>query len=228
MRHCWIVGTDTDVGKTFITTIYMRYLQKKGVKVIPYKPIQTGLVEKNGISYYHDTTYYVNYSLHPLEVESINSYSFPFPASPHYAAELEGIEIKEETIYSTIDRLIKNVDFVLCEGAGGLYVPLQSNSNITFLDVIKKSSLPVILVAHSKLGTINHTLLSVHSLQSKNIEIMGIILNRFGGSSLERDNLHTLKRFLPNIPLITVEENRSIESFDDEYFFERLMAHDIR
>lgn len=228
MRHCWIVGTDTDVGKTFITTIYMRYLQKKGLKVIPYKPIQTGLVEKNGKTYYHDTTHYLNYSLQSLDADSINSYSFPLPASPHYAAEIEGKTIKEETIYSTLNQLKKNFDVVLCEGAGGLYVPLHSNSTITFLDVIEKSSLPVLMVAHSKLGTINHTLLSVHVLQSRNIEIVGIVLNKFGGSSLEIDNLYTLKRFLPNIPLITVAENQTVNSFEDEYIFERLMTHDLR
>lgn len=228
MQHFWVVGTDTDVGKTFITTLFMRYLQKRGLKVTPYKPVQTGEMERNGQPYYHDTTNYLEYSLHPLAIESINTYSFPVPASPHYAAELAGETIQEDSILIVINQLKLEYDTVICEGAGGLYVPLHSDTSITLLDVIQQSTLPVILVAHPKLGTINHTLLSVNALKARGIDLLGIVINQYGHSALEEDNIATLKRFIPDTPFVIVEANRTIESFDDEVIFERLMTRDIQ
>lgn len=228
LQHFWVVGTDTDVGKTFITTILMRYLQKQGLKVTPYKPVQTGEIERNGHRYYHDTSSFLDYSLHPLAIQSINTYSFPVPASPHYAAELAGERIKEDKILNEIHQLQKEYDTVICEGAGGLYVPLHSDTSVTLLDVIQKSKLPVILVAHSKLGTINHTMLSVNALKEREIDLLGIVFNQFGRSALEEDNIATLERFIPDIPFAVAEVNRTIESFDDESIFERLMTRDIQ
>lgn len=228
MQHFWVVGTDTDVGKTFITTLLMRFLQKQGLKVIPYKPVQTGELENNAQSYYHDTTSFLEYSLHPLAEELINTYSFPVPASPHYAAEIAGEAIDEERILNAIHQLKQNYDTVICEGAGGLYVPLHSETTLTLIDVVKQSKLPVILVAHSKLGTINHTLLSVNALRARGIELLGIVVNQYTQSALEKDNIATLQRFIPDLPFAVVEGNRTIESFDNESIFERLMTRDIQ
>lgn len=226
MQHFWVVGTDTDVGKTFITTLFMRYLQKQGHKVIPYKPVQTGEVSDKGRYYYHDTTSYLDYSLQPLVEEALNTYSFSIPASPHYAAELEGETIKEDRLLKAIDMLKLEYDTVICEGAGGLYVPLQSDTTLTLLDVIQQSALPVILVANTKLGTINHTLLSVEVLKARNIDLLGIVFNQFEQSALEKNNIDTIRRLI-DVPTLVIEDNRTIESFDDESVFERLMTHDI-
>ncbi|MFC5560109.1 dethiobiotin synthase [Ureibacillus thermophilus] len=227
MNHFWVVGTDTDVGKTFITTLMMRYLQRTGYKVVPYKPVQTGEVKIGDKTYYYDTTTYLNYSLQPLSPESINSYSFPVPASPHYAAELEGEWISGATILNKINQLMKEYDAVICEGAGGLYVPLQPHTTLTLLDIIQRSKLPVVLVTHPKLGTINHTLLSLGALNSRGIEVLGIVINRFGHSPIEENNIQTLQRFIPDKPFVVVEENRTIDSFDEEMIFERLIKRDL-
>lgn len=227
MNHFWVVGTDTDVGKTFITTLMMRYLQRTGYKVVPYKPVQTGEVKIGDKTYYYDTTTYLNYSLQPLSPESINSYSFPVPASPHYAAELEGEWISGATILNKINQLMKEYDAVICEGAGGLYVPLQPHTTLTLLDIIQRSKLPVVLVTHPKLGTINHTLLSLGALNSRGIEVLGIVINRFGHSPIEENNIQTLQRFIPDKPFVVVEEYRTIDSFDEEMIFERLIKRDL-
>lgn len=227
MKHFWVVGTDTDVGKTFITTLMMRHLQRKGLKVSPYKPIQTGAIEKEGKYYYHDTNSYLNYSLHSLCEKKINSYSFPIPASPHYAAEQAGEIIDAKRILQNINQLKKEYDIVICEGAGGLYVPLHIHTSLTLLDVIEHSKLPVVLVARSKLGTINHTLLTIDALKARGITLTGIVINQYEHSPLEKDNIATLQRFNPNIPIVIVEGKRSIESFDRENIFERLMKGEL-
>lgn len=226
MQHFWVVGTDTDVGKTFITILFMRHLQMQGHKVIPYKPVQTGEVENKDHYYYHDTTSYLQYSLQPLAKRALNTYSFRIPASPHYAAELEGETIKEDKFLKAIDQLKLDYDTVICEGAGGLYVPLHSDTTLTLLDVIQQSALPVILVANTKLGTINHTLLSVEALQARNIALLGIVFNQFEQSAQEKNNIDTIRRFTA-VPSVIIEANRTIESFDDESIFERLMNNDI-
>lgn len=227
LDHFWVVGTGTDVGKTFITTLMMRYLQRKGLKVVPYKPVQTGAVKKGNKTHYSDTTTYLTYSLQPLSPDDINSYSFPTPASPHFAAELEGEWISGAQILNKIDHLTKEYDVVICEGAGGLYVPLQPYTSLTLLDIIQRSKLPAVLVTRSNLGTINHTLLSLEALKSRGIELLGIIVNQYEHSPIEKSNVQTLQRFIPSIPFVIVEGNRTIESFDDETIFERLMKREL-
>jgi dethiobiotin synthetase len=227
LNHFWVAGTDTDVGKTFITTLIMRYLQRKGLKVVPYKPVQTGAVKKGDITYYYDTSTYLNYSLHPLSPESINSYSFPVPASPHYAAELEGEWISGAQILNKISHLTKEYDAVICEGAGGLFVPLQPHTALTLLDIIQRSKLPVVLVTPSKLGMLNHTLLSLDALNTRGIEVLGIVINQYKNSPIEQNNVQTLRRFIPDKPMVIVEGNRTIESFDGEMIFERLITVEL-
>ena len=85
-RHFWIVGTDTDIGKTLVTTYFMRYFQNKGENVIPYKPVQPGIIVENSRQYYGDISFYQSFSEGTLVEEHSNSYSFKEPASPHYAA----------------------------------------------------------------------------------------------------------------------------------------------
>lgn len=226
MQHFWVVGTDTDVGKTFITTLFMRHLQMQEKKVFPYKPVQTGEIFDKNRSYYHDTTSYLEHSLQPLNKELLNTYAFPVPASPHYAATLEGQIIQVDKIITAIEQLKLACDTVICEGAGGLYVPLQSDTILTLLDVIEKSALPVLLVATTKLGTINHTLLSVEALQSRNIDLLGIVFNQFEHSVLEKNNIDTIRRFV-KVPTVVIEANSTIERFDNESIFEGLMTYGV-
>ncbi|HZG70498.1 MAG TPA: dethiobiotin synthase, partial [Chondromyces sp.] len=178
----WVAGTDTDVGKTLVTTYLMRYFQAKGKNVTPYKPVQTGIISGELIEYYGDTEFYRSFSEKPLVEEHLNSYSFREPASPHYAAMLEGTVIEEEVILQHIKQLKSLYDYVICEGAGGLYVPLNEQRNYHFLHLIQQSQLPVVLVARTKLGTINHTLLSVEVLKMNGIPIAGIVFNGFEGT----------------------------------------------
>lgn len=226
MQHFWVVGTDTDVGKTFVTTLFMRELQKTGITVTPYKPVQTGLVEDSGKGHYQDTTSYIEYSLYSLDNDSLNTYSFPVAASPHYAAELAGQRIDEKLVLQTIENLKVKFETVICEGAGGLFVPLHLNTKRTLLDVVEQSNLPVVLVASTKLGTINHTLLSIEALQARGISVLGIVFNQFNQTPLEQNNIETIRRFT-GLPSVVIEANSTIESFTDVPVLEGLMSNEV-
>lgn len=205
--YFWVVGTDTDVGKTFVTTTIMSDLQRKQKSVIPYKPIQTGVTTSST----SDTTVYQKYSAKTLDEQHINSYSLKLPASPHYAAQLEGEVIDEQRILDHIRQLKTLYDVVICEGAGGLYVPIDEGREIYFIDLIKQSKLPVLLVARTTLGTINHILLSIEALKKNGIRVLGIVMNGNEGTDLERNNIETIKK-LCNIPMIVLPK---VQQFED-------------
>lgn len=227
-QHFWIVGTDTDIGKTLVTTYFMRYFQAKGENVIPYKPVQTGIIVENTKQYYGDTAFYQSFSEANLVEEHLNSYSFKEPASPHYAAMLEGSVIKEEVILQHIKQLKSMYDYVICEGAGGLYVPLNEQRNYHFLHLIQQSQLPVVLVARTKIGTINHTLLSLEALKMKDISIVGIVFNAFEGTEMERENIRAIGQ-ITNLPSLVIPKLENLSDLkelqiENTEFLERLLS----
>ncbi|MEK5232386.1 dethiobiotin synthase [Lysinibacillus sp. FSL K6-0232] len=228
--HFWVVGTDTDVGKTVVTTLLMRQLQQEYLQVIPYKPVQTGEVCVNGHGYYEDTAMYQKYSLQTLKEEHLNSYSLREAASPHFAAQLEGQQIEVDKLLQHIEELQQSYEVVICEGAGGLFVPLDSEKRTTFLDVIVRSQLPVVLVTRTALGTINHTLLTMEALQARQIEVLGIVFNGYTGSVLEQDNINTILTYHPVpyaiIPSLQDSAQLVAYAIKTTSLFERLYAYE--
>lgn len=232
IQHFWVVGTDTDVGKTCVTTLLMRQLQSQGLRVTPYKPVQTGEVIEVGHVYYYDTTMYETYTLQPLERASLNNYSFKEPASPHFAAQLEGKQINPKHILQQLKRLQQDVDVVICEGAGGIFVPLDAKGEVTLLDVIAQSQLPVVVVTHTKLGTINHTLLTLEVLQARGIEVLGMVFNGDTGSAMEKNNIEMILQHHPK-PYAVIPQYKEFSNVMDHpitntSLFERLYPHDTK
>lgn len=230
MQHFWVVGTDTDVGKTIVTTMLMCHLQKQGLKVSPYKPVQTGEVYENGRGYYHDTAMYEKYSLQKLQQEHLNSYSFREAASPHFAAQLEGQQIDVNELLLRIQLLQASYDVVICEGAGGLFVPFTAPHGMTLLDVIISSKLPVVLVTRTSLGTINHTLLTIEALRSREVDVLGIVFNGNTGSSMEQDNIQTILQYHP-LPYAIIPKLQNLSQLMDyamthTTLFERLFNYE--
>jgi len=150
----FITGTDTDVGKTLVSSWLCLHSDYKY-----FKPIQTGNTEET------DTEKVKKLGI--LTHEEI--YSYKEPLSPHLAARLENDEINMQNII-----LPKENDLIV-EGAGGVLVPI--NKSHLMVDLMCKFSLPIILVARSALGTINHTLLSIEALRARKLNILGVILN---------------------------------------------------
>ena len=175
-----ICGTDTDIGKTLISSFFV-----KGLNSFYWKPIQSGIESQTDSQTVEE--------LAQLSKEKIikEAYVFTKPLSPHWAAEIDKKNINLDKL-----RLPKVQSSLIVETAGGLMVPITRN--FLQIDQIKQWNLPVILVCKSSLGTLNHTLLSIEALKRRNIEILGLVVN--GEKHL--DNPKTIVEF-SGIPLIT-------------------------
>tara|TARA_B100000700_G_C14936452_1_gene804574 strand:+ start:627 stop:1289 length:663 start_codon:yes stop_codon:yes gene_type:complete len=178
-RGLIICGTDTDVGKTVISSLLVQ-----GLNAIYWKPIQSGI--ESGTD-----TDRVRQLLNLSQERWIPEvYKFKTPVSPHWAAEIDN-----ETVNPNLLQIPNINKPLIIETAGGLMVPL--NRQFLQIDQLKNWGLEVLLVARSGLGTLNHTLLSIEALRKRDIKIIGLILN----GTLHKDNPKTLEEF-GGIPVI--------------------------
>lgn len=194
-RKIFITGTDTDVGKTFISAL----LYKKW-STSYWKPIQTGLDSDDG------DTKNVKKLIGKDLITAPPTFEYQLPLSPWRACVLEqrdSIDIEKITVP---EKLIQDSNRpLIIEGAGGVFVPITENLITT--DLIKQLDCPVIIVARSELGTLNHTLLTIEHLKQRNVKILGVILN----GDLNLDNAETLRKFGVNI----ICQIPKAESLDD-------------
>ena len=168
-----ICGTDTDVGKTIVSSFFVQ-----GLKGIYWKPIQSGTEEGT------DTKTVCNLlNLEPNRYIS-ERYKFKAPVSPHWAAEQESGFIEPGNL-----KLPDLDELIIIETAGGLMVPL--NRDWLQIDQLKVWGAPIILVARTGLGTLNHTLLSLEALRNRDLDVLGIVLN----GPPHKDNPKTLEQF---------------------------------
>ena len=155
----FVTGIGTEVGKTVISAILTEALQADY-----WKPVQAGNLEFTDTDQVRELVSNGKSIFHP------EAYRLKLPASPHYAAEQEGINISLDDI-----SMPQTDNHLIVEGAGGLLVPLSQSDLI--IDLITRFAIPVVLVSRHYLGSINHTLLSIEVLKSRGIEVLGIIFN---------------------------------------------------
>lgn len=174
-RVYFVSGIDTDAGKTIATGYISRALLSEGVKVVTQKLIQTG---NHGIS--EDIRVHRQIEGRDLLPEDLDQTTNPliytYPCSPHMAIAIDGKEPRYDLARASTRKLAVSFDKVLLEGAGGLMVPLTL-SRLT-IDYAKEEGLPVILVTTAKLGSINHTILSLEALQSRGIPLAMLVYNQ--------------------------------------------------
>ncbi|MFN9644897.1 MAG: dethiobiotin synthase [Cyanobacteriota bacterium] len=172
-----IAGTDTDVGKTVVSALVVQ-----GLGARYWKPVQSGLAEGSDSERVRE--------LLGLPAERIlpEAYRLQAPVSPHWAAERDGVVIDPAAL-----ALPAVTGPLVVECAGGLLVPLRRDGGAGALqiDQIVRWGLPVLLVARSGLGTLNHTLLSLEAMRQRAIPVLGLVLN----GSLHPDNPRTLEAF---------------------------------
>ncbi len=156
----FISGTDTDVGKTVAAAVFMAGLPG----ACYWKPVQSGVSEGSDTEFVRRVTGLAHDRFFP------ETYRLDAPLSPHAAAALEGVSIE----LSAFD-LPESSGPLVVEGAGGLMAPLNRDALMT--DLMKHLGLPVLLVARSGLGTINHTLLSLEQLRREQIPVLGVVMN---------------------------------------------------
>lgn len=190
-----IGGIDTDAGKSIVTGLLARYLLHQQKKVCTLKLVQTGCEGLADDIKLHRQL--MGQELSEYDRQGITCpYIFPFPASPCLAAKLAGRTIEEETLDNALATLREHFQWVLVEGAGGLLVPL--NEHLLLLDYFAKKQLPLLLVTSPRLGSINHTRLSLEAIRARGIELLGLVYNLHGNHPPEivQDTMYECRKAL--------------------------------
>jgi len=189
MKPLFVTATDTDIGKTYVCAGLAYALKKSGIDVGIMKPFACGVKQKIGFSS-NDLTILTNAAMVDDAEDIINPFFFPIPASPYTAAKNLGVKIDVEHVMECFRKLDEIHDIVLVEGIGGIMTPILKDYAI--IDLIKDLMANTIIVTSSKIGTVNHTVLTCNMCKNMNIPIKGLIINNFDSTGypipeLERD-----------------------------------------
>ncbi len=175
-KKIFVTGIDTDAGKSYCTGYIARKMMDEGLKVITLKPVQTGCDEWAEDILTHRRI--MGIPMQPRDLDHTTApIIFSYPASPHLAAEKDGGKIDVALIDQAAERLAEEYDVVLIEGAGGLMVPLTRE--LLTIDYVAERQWPVMLVTNARLGSINHTLLSLEAITARGIEVHSVVYNEF-------------------------------------------------
>ena len=192
MSVLFVSGIDTDIGKTYATGIIAKSLMQQGVNVITQKLVQTGVSvnsDSGEMNIADDIVTHRQLMGIPLQPCDIDSSTCPYryekPASPHLATRLSGGVLDPELITSATKRLQAEYDLVLLEGAGGLLVPITEQ--LLTLDYIAAQGYPIVLVTSGRLGSINHTLLSLEAIKARGLSVHSIIYNHIHDNAAQTD-----------------------------------------
>ncbi|MGE8539405.1 MAG: dethiobiotin synthase, partial [Acinetobacter sp.] len=192
----FVSGIDTGIGKTYTTGFLAKSWNEQGIRSITQKLIQTGNTDVSEDIEQHRMI--MGCGLLPEDHDKLTMPEiFSYPASPHLAAELDGRAINFENIQQATTVLAEGYDRVLLEGAGGLMVPLTRD--VLTIDYIAQQQYPVILVTSGRLGSINHTLLSLELLKQREVVLYALAFNHADDhqdQTIAMDTIQYLKAYL--------------------------------
>jgi dethiobiotin synthetase len=201
-RGVFITGTDTEVGKTVVSTALARALVGAGHRVAVMKPIAAGAESTPEGLRNADALQLMAAANVRARYEMVNPYCLPLPASAHIAAAKAGISLETRVIARAFDQLAALSDIVIVEGAGGWYAPTGETE--TMADLAAVLDLPVVMVVGLRLGCLNHALLTAHAVETGGQWLAGWIANhvqpRFDHAA---ENLATLEARL-SAPLLDI------------------------
>lgn len=191
-----VTGTDTGVGKTFITSGLIRFARSKGMDVVGMKPICTG---DNS-----DVRQLLDASGGSEQEQIINPIWYRTPVAPYTASIIEDRQIDLDAIRRAFERLAKHHSNVLVEGSGGIAVPILTNYD--YRDIARDLGLSVIVVAANRLGVLNHVRLTIEAIQVAGLNCTLVVLNVVNPDSdlSQSTNLSVLKN-LVNVPVLGIE-----------------------
>ncbi len=175
-----VLGTNTEVGKTFISAALAYAFRERGIEAVVFKPVETGepdseLLKKMGVG-----------------VNSV--YRFKTPATPMLAAELEGEKIDIEHLIEECRNVLKSHEYVIVEGVGGVASPIWKNFDSS--DLVASLGIRSLLVSLNTLGSLTSVITSAKYLEMKGVELSAVILNRSDDSFICKTNTEILKEFL--------------------------------
>jgi dethiobiotin synthetase len=200
-RGVFVTGTGTEVGKTVVAATIARTLAGDGLRVAVFKPAVTGLDE--GVETDHQLLRRASGS-NQSDAE-IAPYRYGPPASPHLAAALAGEEIDPQRLRDAAAAAAEGAEALVCEGVGGLLVPLSSSYLVR--DLAADLGYPLVVVASPGLGTINHTLLTLEAARAGGLDVVAVVLTPWpqGPDGIEGSNRETIG-LLGGVPVLTLPQ----------------------
>ena len=192
----FITGTDTGIGKTWVTQALMAGFISQGKKTLGMKPVASGCQQTPEGLRNEDALAIQSAASWRLEYSRVNPYAFEPAIAPHIAAAEAGVELSLESMARQAQQLRAKCDVLVVEGVGGWLVPLDAKSTVA--DLARCLELPLVLVVGMRLGCLNHALLSAESIMASGLPFLGWIANCIEPEySRAEENLQTLKERMP-------------------------------
>ena len=193
MKSIFITGTDTGIGKTVFTCALANLMKNSNIDVGVMKPFATGIPQKTGFQS-EDVALLAKYSDTSDSESLINPYFFPIPTSPYQAAKKLGKIIDLNLVMTSFEKLQSSHDVVLVEGIGGILTPILKDYFVA--DLIKDLNLDTVIVSGTRMGSVNHTLLTLNLCKKYGIGASGLIINQIDTDGYDvnelEDNLASL------------------------------------
>ncbi len=196
-RVLFVSGIDTNIGKSYATAHLLRVLRTRGVNAISQKFIQTGNADLSEDIALHRQL--LGEELQPADLDHTTApIILSYPASPHLAARLDEVEIDLHRLDEATDRLLSHYGYecVVLEGAGGLLVPVRPG--YLTADYVAEHGYPLALVTSGRLGSINHTLLTLEACRTRGIAVRYLVYNHYPPTDelISADTLDYLRHYL--------------------------------
>jgi dethiobiotin synthetase len=172
----FVTGTDTEIGKTLVSTALLRGFTREGLRAAAMKPIAAGAFEVDGVWHNEDADQLDAASSVLLPPELRTPYLLKAPAAPHIVAEQENVTLDMARIVDCHAQAVRLADVVVVEGVGGFRVPL--NDTYDTADLACALNLPVVLVVGMRLGCISHALLTAEAIVARGLHLAGWVANR--------------------------------------------------
>ena len=186
MKSLFVTGTDTDVGKTCVSASIVKNLRDMDIDVGVMKPFASGH-KKNSSSLPQDVEILMKYSGSQDTIDLVNPYFFEIPTSPYDAAKILVQKINLQKVIDAYNKLLSSHDLVIVEGIGGLMTPITQNYFVS--NLISELDIDTIIVMGSKLGTVNHTLLTYEHCKQMRLKLKGFVINQTEPNGYELSNL---------------------------------------
>lgn len=203
-KNLFITGTDTDVGKTYVTGLIVKKMISSGFDTTYFKAAASGNDrDQNGALIPGDAALVQKLSGIKDDLSELIPYVYEVALSPHLASQIEGNPVDLKVVKEYYHKLAKKHPYITMEGSGGILCPINmDNQGLWLEDIIKAFDMDCVIVANAGLGTINHTVLTIEYMRQKKMAVKGVILNHFHpGDRMEEDNAHMIE-YRAGVPIL--------------------------
>ena len=206
-KGIFVVGTGTDIGKTYVTGLLLKYVRDNGYNATYFKAALSGAIrDENDSLIPGDAVEVLSMAGLEEDTDFLVPYIYEAEVSPHLASQIEGNPVNLKKVKEAYENVSQKYDYIVMEGSGGIVCPIRYEgkdniNNIMLEDIIKYLDLDVILIADAGLGTINSIVTTVEYLKNRNIHVCGIIMNNYKDELMENDNIKMVED-LCDVPVI--------------------------